>query len=143
LSRSSSFIASLLFSFFAATAWAIDSQPAFTDPVLQARYEELTHELRCLVCQNETVADSNADLAADFRRQIHDMVAAGKSSAEVREYMVARYGNFILYKPPLETGTWMLWTGPFLLLLIAFTSFVAVVRRRARIETDENRRVER
>jgi cytochrome c-type biogenesis protein CcmH len=129
-------LAILLFSAATVTAFGIDSQPAFTDPALQARYEQLTHELRCLVCQNETVADSNADLAADFRRQIHDMVAAGKSDAEVRAYMVERYGNFILYKPPLETGTWLLWTGPFILLLIALFVVTAVVRGRSRLEAE-------
>lgn len=126
----------LLLSAAAAAASGIDSQPAFSDPVLQTRYEQLTHELRCLVCQNETVADSNADLAADFRRQIHDMVAAGKSDAEVRAYMVERYGNFILYKPPLETGTWLLWAGPFLLLLIGLFAVATVVKRRSSLETD-------
>ena len=129
-------LAVLLLSVTATVAFGIDSQAAFSDPVLQARYEQLTHELRCLVCQNETVADSNADLAADFRRQIHDMVAAGKTDAEVRSYMVERYGNFILYKPPLETGTWLLWSGPFILLLIGFVVAVKVVKRRSRLETE-------
>ncbi|HEY4127276.1 MAG TPA: cytochrome c-type biogenesis protein [Gammaproteobacteria bacterium] len=112
-------------------AYAIDSQPSFPDPTLQARYETLTHELRCLVCQDETVADSNADLAADFRRQIHDMVAAGKTDAEIKAYMVGRYGNFVLYKPPVQPNTALLWAGPFLLLLIAIGIVFLVVRRRA------------
>ena len=129
-------LAGLILSAAAAVASGIDSQPAFSDPTLQTRYEQLTHELRCLVCQNETVADSNADLAADFRRQIHDMVAAGKSDAEIRAYMVERYGNFILYKPPLETGTWLLWAGPFVLLLIGLFVVVTVVKRRSGLETD-------
>ena len=112
-------------------AHAIDSQPPFPDPALQARYETLTHELRCLVCQDETVADSNAELAADFRRQIHDMVAAGKSDAEIKSYMVHRYGDFVLYKPPVQSNTALLWVGPFVLLLIALTVVFLVVRRRA------------
>lgn len=119
------------------TVLAIDSEPPFSDPGMQVRYEQLTHELRCLVCQNETIADSDADLAADFRRQIHDMVAAGKSDAEIRQYMVARYGNFILYKPPVQTSTWALWTGPFMLLLVAVIAVVTVIRRRAHM--DDNR----
>jgi len=116
---------------FSAAAWAIDSQPPFADPVLQARYTALTHELRCLVCQDETVADSNADLAADFRRQIHEMVAAGKTDAEVKAYMVQRYGDFVLYKPPVQSSTALLWIGPFVLLLLALGVLVMVVRRRA------------
>jgi cytochrome c-type biogenesis protein CcmH len=115
-------------------AFGIDSEPPFTDPALQVRYEALTHGFRCLVCQNETIADSNADLAADLRRQVHAMVAAGKSDAEIRAYMVERYGDFVLYKPPVTVGTWLLWGGPFLLLLIAIAAVTAVVRRRARME---------
>ncbi|HEY1771647.1 MAG TPA: cytochrome c-type biogenesis protein [Gammaproteobacteria bacterium] len=112
-------------------AHAIDSQPPFPDPALQARYETLTHELRCLVCQDETVADSNAELAADFRRQIHDMVAAGKTDEEIKSYMVGRYGDFVLYKPPVQSNTALLWVGPFILLLIALIVVSLVVRRRA------------
>lgn len=113
-------------------ALAIDSEPPFPDPVIQARYEQLTHELRCLVCQDETVADSNAELAADFRRQIHEMVAAGKTDAEIKDYMVQRYGDFVLYKPPVQSNTALLWIGPFILLLIALAVVARVVRRRAR-----------
>jgi len=114
-----------------AAAWAIDSQPPFADPMLQARYTALTHELRCLVCQDETVADSNADLAADFRRQIHEMVAAGKTDAEIKAYMVERYGDFVLYNPPVQSSTALLWIGPFILLLLALGVVAMVVRRRA------------
>lgn len=113
-------------------AHAIDSQPPFLDPAIQARYEALTHELRCLVCQDETVADSNAELAADFRRQIHDMVAAGKTDAEIKSYMVGRYGDFVLYKPPVQSNTALLWIGPFILLLVALVVVSLIVRRRAR-----------
>jgi cytochrome c-type biogenesis protein CcmH len=113
-------------------AHAIDSQPPFPDPALQTRYETLTHELRCLVCQDETVADSNAELAADFRRQIHDMVAAGKTDEEIKSYMVGRYGDFVLYKPPVQSNTALLWVGPFVLLLTALLVVSLVIRRRAR-----------
>lgn len=112
-------------------ALGIDSEPPFPDPAVQARYEHLTHELRCLVCQDETVADSNAELAADFRRQIHEMVAAGKSDAEIKDYMVSRYGDFVLYQPPVQSNTMLLWIGPFILLLIALGVVALVVRRRA------------
>ena len=117
-------------------AWSIDSQPPFPDPAVQARYEQLTHELRCLVCQNEAVADSNAPLAADFRRQIHDMVAVGKTDEEIRAYMVDRYGNFILYKPPVQASTLLLWGGPFLLLALALFTAGRIVRRRAELDRE-------
>jgi len=118
--------------FVSQAAFAIDSEPRFADPAMQARYENLIHGFRCLVCQDETVADSDADLAADFRRQIHAMVAAGRTDAQIKGYMVERYGNYVLYKPPVEASTWLLWTGPFILLAIAFLSVYMVVRRRAR-----------
>ena len=121
----------LLLLLAAGAALAIDSEPPFSDPALQTRYMELTHELRCLVCQDETVADSNADLATDFRRQIHDMVAAGKSNADIKAYMVQRYGDFVLYKPPVQSSTALLWIGPFILLAIGIGVVVLVVRKRA------------
>lgn len=124
----------LILLLWSAVASGIDSEPPFVDPALQARYEALTHGFRCLVCQNETIADSNADLAADLRRQVHDLVATGKNDAEIRSYMVERYGDFVLYKPPVQRSTWLLWTGPFLLLLIALITVVIVVRRRAGME---------
>ena len=114
------------------TAFAIDSETPFAEPNLQARYETLIHGFRCLVCQDETVADSDADLAADFRRQIHAMVAAGKSDAEIKGYMVERYGNYVLYDPPVQASTWLLWTGPFILLGIGLLVVTLTVRRRAR-----------
>jgi cytochrome c-type biogenesis protein CcmH len=127
-------LSGLLLLLAAGVAYAIDSQPPFPDQAMQTRYEALTHELRCLVCQDETVADSNADLAADFRRQIHDMVAAGKTDSAIKAYMVGRYGDFVLYKPPVQSNTALLWGGPFLLLLIAATVVFLVVRGRARQE---------
>jgi cytochrome c-type biogenesis protein CcmH len=127
-------LSGLMLLLVAGVAYAIDSQPSFQDPAMQTRYEALTHELRCLVCQDETVADSNADLAADFRRQIHDMVAAGKTDSTIKAYMVGRYGDFVLYKPPVQSNTALLWGGPFLLLLIAATVVFLVVRGRARQE---------
>lgn len=112
-------------------ASGIDSEPPFPDPAAQARYQALIHGFRCLVCQDETVADSGADLAADFRRQIHGMVAAGKSDAEIKSYMVERYGNYVLYMPPVQASTWVLWAGPFILLCIGLLTVIMVVRRRA------------
>ncbi|HET7649795.1 MAG TPA: cytochrome c-type biogenesis protein [Gammaproteobacteria bacterium] len=121
----------LLAAVVSSSALAIDSEPPFPDPATQARYEHLIHQFRCLVCQDETIADSNADLAADFRRQVHNMVAAGKSDAEIRAYMVKRYGDFILYKPPVLERTWLLWGGPFLFLAIAIGAVAIVIRRRS------------
>jgi cytochrome c-type biogenesis protein CcmH len=120
----------VMITFLSTNVLAIDSEPPFADPAIQVRYERLIHEFRCLVCQDETIADSNADLAADFRRQVHRLLAAGKTDADIRAYMVDRYGDFILYKPPVQTSTWLLWFGPFLFLLIAIGAVVMVVRRR-------------
>lgn len=120
------------------SVFAIDSEPPFQDPVMQARYEKLIHEFRCLVCQDETIADSNADLAASFRAQVHKLIAAGKSDAEIRTYMVERYGDFILYKPPVQISTWLLWFGPFLFLLIAAAVAIVVIHKRSVLLQNES-----
>ena len=88
------------------------------DPVLEKRVAGLAHELRCLVCQNQTLADSNAPLAVDLRNQIREQLKAGRSESDVREFMVARYGDFVLYKPPFKASTLALWIGPFVLLVL-------------------------
>lgn len=118
----------LLFSMAAA---AIDSTPPIEDPVLRARYENLTEQFRCLVCQNESIADSNADLAADLRREVRDLLLAGKTDRQIVDYMTARYGDFVLYKPPLQANTLLLWAGPLLLLLIALGILLRVLHQRA------------
>jgi cytochrome c-type biogenesis protein CcmH len=103
-----------------------------TDPADKARYTALAHELRCLVCQNQTIADSNAPLAVDLRNQIREQLAAGKSDRDVIDFMVARYGDFVLYRPPFKASTVALWLGPFVLLLAgAFVFWRRVARRRA------------
>lgn len=130
--RLGSFVILLLM--FAKAALAIDSAAAFDDPALQTRYEALTHQLRCLVCQNETIADSNASLAADLRRELREQIAAGRSDAEILKFMTDRYGDFVLYKPPLEPRTWLLWAAPGLLLLIGVVVAGTVVLRRARFD---------
>lgn len=122
---------------FLSTAFAIDSQPPFADPASQARYEHLIRQFRCLVCQDESIANSDADLATDFRRQIHAMVAAGQTDRQIKQYMVNRYGDFVLYNPPVQPNTWLLWGGPFLLLFIAMIVLVTVVRRRAHMDKAE------
>jgi len=120
-------------------ALAIDTEAAFDDPVLQHRYESINRELRCLVCQNQTIADSNATLAQDLRREVRDMIAAGKTDDEIRDFMIERYGDFVLYRPRMTAQNFLLWAAPALLLLIAAVVLVRVVRRRAQesdIEAD-------
>ena len=120
-------------------ALAIDTEAAFDDPALQHRYESINRELRCLVCQNQTIADSNATLAQDLRREVRDMIAAGKTDDEIRDFMIERYGDFVLYRPRMTAQNFLLWAAPALLLLIAAVVLVRVVRRRAQesdIETD-------
>jgi cytochrome c-type biogenesis protein CcmH len=117
-------------------ALAIDTEPAFSDPALQHRYETLNRELRCLVCQNQPIADSNAGLAVDLRREVKAMIEAGKSDDEIRTFMTERYGDFVLYNPPLTARTYLLWAAPVLLLAIALYAIFSIVRRRARQPID-------
>jgi cytochrome c-type biogenesis protein CcmH len=112
---------------FAALAHA----QAPVDP-LDARLKRLENELRCLVCQNQTLADSNSALADDLRREVRTLAVAGKSDAEIKQYLVARYGDFVLYNPPVKGTTWLLWFGPFVLLVAGGAIWYAVVRRRRR-----------
>ena len=106
------------------------------DPALEARMLAITGELRCLVCQNQTIADSHADLAVDLRQQVREMLQKGQTPEQVRRYMTDRYGDFILYTPPLKGSTAVLWTGPAVLLGIALLALVVVIRRRARLADD-------
>ena len=119
-------------------ARAVDTEPPFDDPVLNQRYQTLIHEVRCLVCQNETIADSNASLAADLRREIRRMVAEGKSEQEVLDFLVARYGDFALYRPPVQPTTWALWAAPAVFVLIGVVAFARVLRRRAAANLNED-----
>lgn len=110
----------------------------FDDPERQARYEHLINELRCLVCQNQTIADSNADLALDLRNKVAEQIAAGRSDEEVIAYLTDRYGDFVLYRPPVQSNTALLWAGPFLLLGIGAAILFFTLRRRARLaDSDE------
>lgn len=102
----------------------------FDDPSMEERYNELTLELRCLVCQNQNLADSNAELAVDLRRKTYEMVRQDKSEEEIADFMVDRYGEFVLYRPPLTSNTLLLWTGPFIILLIGVGLLMRTVRRR-------------
>jgi len=104
----------------------------FKDREQEVRFQHLAKQLRCLVCQNQDLADSDADLAKDLRRQVFDMMQAGKSDDEIKQYLVARYNDFVLYDPPLKAGTALLWFTPFALVLLGAGVLVNVLRKRAR-----------
>lgn len=109
---------------------AQDARPLADDPVLEARVLALAEQLRCLVCQNETIAASRADLANDLRDQIRAQLKEGRSEDQIRQYMVERYGDFVLYTPPVRPTTWLLWVGPFVLLLAMLAWLVRLLRAR-------------
>ena len=111
---------------------AADTPLKFTDPTQEHRYQSLLLELRCLVCQNQSLADSHADLAQDLRNEVHGMLLQGKSNKQILDFMVQRYGDFILYRPPVRHSTWLLWFGPFVLLLFAVSVVVRFSRGRNR-----------
>ncbi len=118
-------------------AVAIDTGPAFEDPALQARYERLASELRCLVCRSETIADSNSSLAADLRRQLRELIASGKTDDEIKQYMTDRYSDYVLYKPPLSARTLLLWGAPVLFVLGGAIAAVIVIMRKSRLPEDD------
>lgn len=118
-------------------AHAADALPAAQDPVLEARMLTITSELRCLVCQNQTIADSHAGLAVDLRNQVREMLRQGKSEREIFDYMTQRYGDFVLYRPPWSARTLLLWVGPALMALIGLIALILVLRRRSRLADDQ------
>jgi cytochrome c-type biogenesis protein CcmH len=126
----------LLAAWFMAAAQAADAPSAAADPALEARVHQIAVELRCLVCQNQTIADSNAPLALDLRGQVREMVKRGDSQQQIIDYMTARYGDFVLYRPPVKSTTALLWFGPFVLLVVGVVVFVLVLRRRTRLAPD-------
>jgi cytochrome c-type biogenesis protein CcmH len=107
------------------------------DPALEARMLAITGELRCLVCQNQTIADSHADLAVDLRQEVREMLQKGQTPEQIRKYMTDRYGDFVLYRPPLKASTAVLWLAPGALLAIALLALVVVIRKRARLADDQ------
>ncbi|MGW8370491.1 MAG: cytochrome c-type biogenesis protein [Gammaproteobacteria bacterium] len=115
----------------------IHAQEGFEDPALNARYRDLIHTIRCMQCQNQSIADSPSDVAGDLRRLVREMMAAGRSDDEIRTYLAERYGDFILYKPPLSSKTWLLWSAPALLLLAGGIVFARTVRSRMQQPLDE------
>lgn len=109
----------------------------FDSPEQEANYKQLINELRCLVCQNQNLADSNADLAKDLRQKAYEMVTDGKSHAEITEYMIARYGDFVMYSPPMKKTTYLLWIGPFVFLLLAILTLFYFLRRKPSTKDDQ------
>jgi cytochrome c-type biogenesis protein CcmH len=126
----------LLGGLFAFAVVAKEATPVAADPAVEARLMALAAELRCLVCQNQTIADSHADLAVDLRGQIREMMGAGRSDDDIRRYMTDRYGDFVLYKPPFKATTALLWAGPALLLLGALGALFLNLLRRQRASPD-------
>ncbi len=129
-------------------AGVVEPRP-FEDPADEGRYRQLIQELRCLVCQNQNLADSNADLAKDLRDQTYNMITAGKTDEEIVAFMVNRYGDFVLYRPPLKSTTVLLWFGPLLLIVTGMVILFVQVRRRAMarqaaqdLTPEEHRRIE-
>jgi len=120
----------------ASPAMAIDTDKAFDDPELQARYEHIIEEVRCLKCQNQSIKDSNAFLAGDLRREIRRMLAEGKTDDEIYDFLVARYGEFALYRPRMSGKTLILWIAPILLLLGGAFVLVNILRRRMAMPID-------
>lgn len=119
-------------------AWAIDTEVAFDDPVLQERYRTLIREIRCPKCLNESIAESHAPVAADLRREVRRLIGEGASDEEVKTFLSSRYGEFVLYRPPVSSTTLALWAGPFVFLAIGGVVFwrIVVARRRQPIDED-------
>lgn len=131
------FVAALL----GGPALAKDAAPLAEDVVVEKRLVNIAEELRCLVCQNESLAGSRAELAVDLRREVRGLIKQGKTDQEIKDYLVSRYGDFVLYDPPVKPTTWLLWAGPFVLLFVGIAALIAYLRRRggevARTELSE------
>jgi cytochrome c-type biogenesis protein CcmH len=128
----------LVAAFVMSSAAAIDTDKRFDDPELQARYEQLISEVRCLQCQNQSIKDSNVSLAADLRREIARMIEEGKSDDEIADFLVVRYGEFALYRPRTTGKTLVLWIAPFLLVLLGVFALARVVKHRTSLPIDDD-----
>lgn len=115
---------------------AKDAAPLVDDPITEQRLINISEEMRCLVCQNESLAGSRSDLANDLREQIRVLIKEGKSDEQIRSFMVERYGDFVLYRPPVKPITWLLWIGPFVILLIGIAGLFAYLRKRNSADGD-------
>ena len=139
-----SFGLAVLFSF----AHADEAAPLAEDPVVEQRLISISEEMRCLVCQNESLSGSRSELAQDLRREIRDLIKQGKTDAEIRTFMVDRYGDFVLYRPPVKPTTWLLWAGPFVLMIAGMVALLMYLRRRnshvanVTLSEDDNKRVD-
>lgn len=123
---------------FTTQAFTIDSEKAFEDPELQARYLKIISEVRCLQCQNQSIKDSNVLLAADLRREIRRMISDGKTNADIADFLVARYGEFALYRPRTSGKTLILWVAPFLLIFFGGLAMFRIVRHRMSLPIDDD-----
>ncbi len=119
------------------TTQGVDANGQLEDRALQSRFERIASELRCLQCQNESIADSNADLAVDLRQQVREMLIAGKSNEAIFDFMTNRYGEFVRFSPPLETKTLFIWGAPFAMLLLGGFIVYRIVRHRSRLPLDD------
>lgn len=128
----------LVAAFLMSSAAAIDTDKRFDDPKLQARYEQLISEVRCLQCQNQSIKDSNVSLAADLRREIARMIEEGKTDEEIADFLVVRYGEFALYRPRTTGKTLVLWLAPFLLVLFGVFALARVVKHRMSLPIDDD-----
>lgn len=125
----------VIFVFMSHVSYARIEVHQFKSQQQEQRYKTLINELRCLVCQNQNLADSNAELAQDLRKKVYNMVMEDKSDKQIHEYMVDRYGDFVLYRPPFKTRTYLLWTGPFLILAIGLILLIAYIHKRNKNNT--------
>ncbi len=131
----------LLMAFLLANAArAVENHPPLANPVLERRYQHLTEEIRCLVCQDQNIANSPAPLAANLRYEVRRLLFAGATNAAIKRYLTRRYGDFVLYKPPVQPDTWLLWFGPFALLLIGLTMILLLIRQKSRLYKREHGR---
>lgn len=128
------------------TAQANPATPLVDDPVVEQRLVHIAEELRCLVCQNESLAGSRADLALDLKREIRQLIKQGKTDQDVRDFLVTRYGDYVLYRPPVKPTTWLLWGGPFVLLAAGLAGLIVFLRKRrpadAALSPEDQRRAE-
>jgi len=133
---------------FSSVLLANEATPLAEDPVVEQRLISISEEMRCLVCQNESLAGSRSDLAQDLRREIRSLIKEGKTDSEIRAFMVERYGDFVLYRPPVKPITWLLWIGPFVLLIAGIAALLQYLRRRnsqivdAGLSEEQNKRVD-
>lgn len=114
------------------SAWSEQARPLADDPVVEQRLIAISEEMRCLVCQNESLAGSRADLAEDLRRELRNLIKQGKTDAEIRDFMVSRYGDFVLYRPPVKPSTYLLWAGPLVMLVLGLAVLAGFLRKRVR-----------